>query len=168
VALNVSTTALSNIVAVDESPLLEGLIYVGTDDGLVQVSEDGGKNWRKIEQFPGVPQYTYVTDVFPSPRDVNILFVTLNNWQRGDYKPYRRARTAGAGHRLPATRRSSRCVVGRDHEGRSPFAGTEFGPSPWTAEPLGGQGRHADDPVRDLASSGASDLVVDVRPASTC
>ncbi|MFB3855444.1 MAG: WD40/YVTN/BNR-like repeat-containing protein [Vicinamibacterales bacterium] len=88
VARNTSTTALSNIVAVDESPLLEGLIYVGTDDGLIQVTEDGGKNWRKIEQFPGVPQWTYVTDVFASPRDVNVVFATLNNWQRGDYKPY--------------------------------------------------------------------------------
>jgi photosystem II stability/assembly factor-like uncharacterized protein len=88
VALNASTTALSNIVSLDESPLLEGLIWVGTDDGLVQVTEDGGKNWRKIEQFPGVPQYTYVSDVFASPRDANAVFVTLNNWQRGDYKPY--------------------------------------------------------------------------------
>ena len=61
--------ALSNIVALDESPLLEGLIYAGTDDGLLQVTEDGGKNWRKIEQFPGVPQWTYVSDVFASPRD---------------------------------------------------------------------------------------------------
>ncbi len=87
-ALNVSTTDLSNIVSLDESPLLEGLIWVGTDDGLVQVTEDGGKNWRKIEQFPGVPQWTYVTDVFASPRDANTVFVTLNNWQRGDYKPY--------------------------------------------------------------------------------
>ena len=64
VALNTSTTALSNVVAIDESPLLEGLLWVGTDDGLVQVTEDGGKNWRKIEDFPGVPKWTYVTDVF--------------------------------------------------------------------------------------------------------
>ena len=48
--------ALSNIVSIDESPLLEGLLYVGTDDGLLQVTEDGGKNWRKVEEFPGVPQ----------------------------------------------------------------------------------------------------------------
>jgi hypothetical protein len=75
-------------VTIDESPLLEGLIYVGTDDGLIQVTEDGGKNWRKIEQFPGVPQYPYVTDVFASPRDVDTVFATLNNWNRGDYKPY--------------------------------------------------------------------------------
>ena len=54
VAFNEATTRLSTITALDESPLLEGLIYVGTDDGLVQVTEDGGKNWRKIEAFPGV------------------------------------------------------------------------------------------------------------------
>src|SRR4029453_18906719 len=71
IARNTSTTPLSNIVAIDESPLLDGLLYVGTDGGLVQVTEDAGKTWRKIEQFPGVPQWTYVTDVFASPRDVD-------------------------------------------------------------------------------------------------
>ena len=75
IARNTSTTALSNIVSLDESPLLEGLIYAGTDDGLVQVTEDGGKNWRRVEEFPGVPKWTYVTDVFASPRDANTVFV---------------------------------------------------------------------------------------------
>ena len=56
--LQQATTTLSTITAIDESPLLEGLLYVGTDDGLVQITEDGGKNWRKVEQFPGVPEYT--------------------------------------------------------------------------------------------------------------
>ena len=88
VALNTSTTPLSNVVSIDESPLLEGLLYAGTDDGLLQITDDGGKNWRKVEEFPGVPKWTYVTDVFASPRDVDTVFVTLNNWQRGDYKPY--------------------------------------------------------------------------------
>ena len=88
VALNASTTALSNIVTIDESPLLEGLIYTGTDDGLVQITEDGGKNWRRVEDFPGVPKFTYVSDVMSSPRDANTVYVALNNWQRGDYKPY--------------------------------------------------------------------------------
>jgi photosystem II stability/assembly factor-like uncharacterized protein len=88
VALNASTTALSNVVSIDESPVLEGLIYAGTDDGLLQVTEDGGKTWRKTETFPGVPKWTYVSDVFASPRDAGTVFVTLNNWQRGDYKPY--------------------------------------------------------------------------------
>jgi hypothetical protein len=88
IALHESTTALSNIVAISESPRWEDLLVVGTDDGLVQITEDGGRNWRKVEDFPGVPKYTYVTDVEASPIDANTIFVTLNNWQQGDYKPY--------------------------------------------------------------------------------
>ena len=71
-----------------ESPVKEGLLFVGTDDGLVQISEDGAKTWRKIDQWPGVPDMTYVTDVHPSPVDVNTVFVTLNDFQRGNFKPY--------------------------------------------------------------------------------
>jgi photosystem II stability/assembly factor-like uncharacterized protein len=74
--------------AIAESPLKEGLLIVGTDDGLVQISEDASKTWRKVDQFPGVPDMTYVTDVHPSAIDVNTLFVTLNDFQRGNFKPY--------------------------------------------------------------------------------
>ena len=92
VAYMEATTRLSTITALDESPLLEGLLYVGTDDGLIQVSEDGGKTWRKVEssalQSAGVPEFTYVTDVQPSPRDANTVFATLNDWNRGNFKPY--------------------------------------------------------------------------------
>ncbi len=132
IARNTSTTPLSNIVAIDESPLLEGMLYVGTDDGLVQVTEDGGKNWRKIEQFPGVPQWTYVTDVFASPRDVDTVFATLNNWQRGDYKPYivkstDRGRTwTNITSDLPA--KHDVWSIIQDHVNPNLlFAGTEFG-----------------------------------------
>ena len=112
--------------------MLEGLIYVGTDDGLVQVTEDGGKNWRKVEDFPGVPKWTYVTDVFASPRDANTVFATLNNWQRGDYKPYivksaDRGRTwTNITGNLPA--RHDVWSIIQDHlNGDLLFAGTEFG-----------------------------------------
>jgi hypothetical protein len=132
VALNTSTTALSNVVSLDESPLMEGLIYAGTDDGLLQVTEDGGKNWRKIEDFPNVPKYTYVADVAPSPRDANTVFVALNNWQRGDYKPYivrstDRGRTwTNITGNLPD--RHDVWSVLQDHiNGSLLFAGTEFG-----------------------------------------
>ena len=50
-----------NCVALAESPLVDGLIYVGTDDGLVQVTQDAGENWRKIPLFPCVPDMTYVS-----------------------------------------------------------------------------------------------------------
>jgi len=132
VALNGSTTSLSNIVAVDESPMLEGLIYAGTDDGLLQVTEDGGKNWRRVEDFPGVPKFTYVSDVHASPRDANVVFVALNDWQRGNYKPYvvksaDRGRTwTNISGDLPA--KHDVWALAQDHvNGDLIFAGTEFG-----------------------------------------
>ena len=132
VAFNQATTTLSTITAVDESPLLEGLIYVGTDDGVVQVTEDGGKTWRKVEKFAGVADYAYVTDVLASPRDANTVFATLNNYQRGDFKPYivkstdrGRTWTSMAGD-LPA--RSGVWSLVQDHvNGSLFFAGLEFG-----------------------------------------
>jgi photosystem II stability/assembly factor-like uncharacterized protein len=132
VAFHESTTALSNVVSIDESPVLEGLIYAGTDDGLLQVTEDGGRNWRKVDSFPNVPQYTYVSDVFASPRDAGTVFVALNNWQRGDYKPYLvkstdRGRTfTNITGNLPD--RHDVWSVIQDHvQGNLLFAGTEFG-----------------------------------------
>ncbi len=132
IALNTSTTALSNVVSLDESPLLEGLLYAGTDDGLLQITEDGGKNWRKVEDFPNVPKHTYVSDVAPSTRDVNTVFVALNNWQRGDYKPYivkstDRGKTwTNITSNLPD--KHDVWTVLQDHENANLlFAGTEFG-----------------------------------------
>ena len=132
VELHTSTTALSNIVSLDESPLLEGLIYAGTDDGLLQVTEDGGTHWRRVEEFPGVPKWTYVSDIFASPRDANVVFVALNNWQRGDFKPYLlrssdRGRTfTSIASNLPD--RHDVWSVIQDHvNGDLLFAGTEFG-----------------------------------------
>jgi hypothetical protein len=132
VAYHESTTALSNVVSLDESPLMEGLIYAGTDDGLLQITEDGGKNWRTVEDFPGVPKWTYVSDIFASLRDANTVFLALNNWQRGDYKPYLvrstdrgRTWTSIAGN-LPD--RHDVWSVIQDHvNGNLLFAGTEFG-----------------------------------------
>jgi hypothetical protein len=132
VAFNQATTTLSTITAIDESPLLDGLIYAGTDDGLVQITEDGGKTWRRVEKFPGVADYSYVTDVFASPREVGTVFVTLNNYQRGDYKPYivkstDRGRTwASVSGDLP--QRSGVWSIVQDHiNGNLLFAGLEFG-----------------------------------------
>jgi photosystem II stability/assembly factor-like uncharacterized protein len=133
VAYNNATTPLSDIVTIDESPLMEGLIYVGTDDGLVQVTEDGGKTWRKTDKFADFPQGIYVTNVRASVRDSNVVFATLNNWQRGDFKPYivrsdDRGKTwKSINGDLPADRADAYAIV-QDHEnGNLLFVGAEFG-----------------------------------------
>ena len=77
-----------NIVTLDESPLIEGLIYCGTDDGLIQVTEDGGKNWRKIDKFPGVPYGTFVNEVMASKHDKNTVYALFDDHKRGNFKPY--------------------------------------------------------------------------------
>ncbi|MCP4898681.1 MAG: glycosyl hydrolase, partial [bacterium] len=84
----VFTSIYGNIVALDESTLVEGLIYVGTDDGLIQVTEDGGKNWRREESFPGVPEHTYVSDVLASRHEPDTVYALFNNHKSGDYEPY--------------------------------------------------------------------------------
>ncbi|HLF15542.1 MAG TPA: glycosyl hydrolase [Bacteroidota bacterium] len=88
VAKNSSTSVYGNITALSESPLKEGLIYVGTDDGLVQVSEDGGGRWRRIERFPDVPETTYVSRIVASQHSVNTVFAAFDNHKNGDFKPY--------------------------------------------------------------------------------
>lgn len=132
IAFRESTTALSTIVSVDESPIVPGLLYVGTDDGLLQVSEDDGKNWRRVEDFPGVAKWAYVSDVFASPLDQNTVFVTFNNWQFGDYKPYvvkstDRGRTfTNISSNLPA--KDNVWSIVQDHINPNLlFVGTEFG-----------------------------------------
>jgi photosystem II stability/assembly factor-like uncharacterized protein len=88
VAKDASTSFFGNIVALTESPRKEGLIYVGTDDGLIQVTEDGGTNWRKIEKFPGVPEMTYVSRLFASQFDAETVYATFDNHKRSDFAPY--------------------------------------------------------------------------------
>jgi len=77
-----------NATAISESTLQEGLIYVGTDDGLIQVTEDGGRNWRKIDSFPGVPDRAFVNDIQACRHDPDTLFVLFDNQKVGDFKPY--------------------------------------------------------------------------------
>ena len=85
---NVWTSFYGNIVSLDESPLQEGLLYVGTDDGLIQVTEDGGHHWRQMAFFPGIPENTYVADLKASVHDVNTVFAVFNNHKQGDFTAY--------------------------------------------------------------------------------
>lgn len=88
VARNTSTSFFGNIVAFNESPKAEGLLYVGTDDGLVQTSEDGGRAWRKLDRFPGVPDLTYVSCLSASPHQAGMVYAAFDNHKVGDFKPY--------------------------------------------------------------------------------
>ncbi len=85
--------AMSNyntITSLAESPLVEGLIYAGTDDGLINVTENGGKNWRRIEagSLPGVPKTAFVNDIKADLFDANTVYVALDNHKHGDFNPY--------------------------------------------------------------------------------
>jgi photosystem II stability/assembly factor-like uncharacterized protein len=88
VAKNQSTSFYGNIVALAESPRKEGLIYVGTDDGLIQVTTDGGANWTKYEKFVGVPEMTYVSRLAASNHDANTVYAALDDHKNEDFKPY--------------------------------------------------------------------------------
>lgn len=88
VAKNASTSLYGNIVSLDESSLKKGLLYVGTDDGLIQVSEDDGANWTKYAKFTSVPETTYVSDIEADLFDENTVYATFDNRKRGDFKPY--------------------------------------------------------------------------------
>jgi len=85
---NKSTTIYGNIVALDESPITKGLLYTGTDDGLIHTSTNGGNSWSKVNKFPGVPPNTRVNMISASLHDENVVFATLNNHRSGDFKPY--------------------------------------------------------------------------------
>ncbi|HLV86381.1 MAG TPA: hypothetical protein VKV39_05340 [Candidatus Sulfotelmatobacter sp.] len=88
VAKNASTSFYGNIVALAESPKKEGLIYVGTDDGLIQVTSGGGGSWTKYEKFPGVPDMTYVSRLAASNHDEGTLYAAFENHKNEDFKPY--------------------------------------------------------------------------------
>ncbi|MBI2682946.1 MAG: glycosyl hydrolase [Acidobacteriales bacterium] len=127
-----STSIYGNIVALSESPKQEGVLYVGTDDGLVQVSEDSGQTWRKIESFTGVPDRTYVSRLAASQHEARTVYATFNNHKMGDYKPYV-LKSADAGSTwtsIASNLPENGAVWGIAEDPVNPsllFVGTEFG-----------------------------------------
>ncbi len=132
VAKNASTSFYGNIVALSESPKQEGLLYVGTDDGLVQVTSDGGATWTKYEKFLGVPDMTYVSCLLASQHEANVVYAAFENHKMGDYKPYVfKSRDRGKTWEAIASNlpeRGSVYTLAEDHAKLELlFAGTEFG-----------------------------------------
>ncbi len=79
----------SNIVTIGESPLVPGIIWVGTNDGNVQVSRDGGATWKNVvDNVKDVPAETYVSRVEPSAFDAGTCYVSFDGHRTDDHKPY--------------------------------------------------------------------------------
>lgn len=129
--------AMSNyntITSLAESPRQEGLIYAGTDDGLIQVTENGGTAWRKIEvgTIPGIPSTAFVNDIKADLFDVNTVYVALDNHKYGDFTPYLvRSNDKGKTWQSIRSNLPDRTLIWRlvqDHvKPELLFAATEFG-----------------------------------------
>jgi photosystem II stability/assembly factor-like uncharacterized protein len=81
--------AFTTIISIAPSPVERGLIWVGTDDGNVQITHDGGKTWTNVVgNVKGVPTGTWVPHIEPSKFDSATAFVVFDNHRRGDDRPY--------------------------------------------------------------------------------
>jgi photosystem II stability/assembly factor-like uncharacterized protein len=132
IAKNTSSSFFGAIVAVSESPLKEGQLWIGTDDGTIHVSENGGTSWRKIESFPGVPDTTQVARVTPSSHDASTVYAAFDGHMLGDYKPYLLKSTdlgrswhSIAGNLPP--KGTVYCVIDDAKDPNILYVGTEFG-----------------------------------------
>ncbi|WP_445383364.1 WD40/YVTN/BNR-like repeat-containing protein [Robiginitalea sp. IMCC43444] len=128
--------AMSNyntITSLSESPLQEGLLYAGTDDGFIQVSSNGGGDWTRIPVTRlGLPGRSFVNDIKADLHDVNTVYVALDNHKEGDFSPYLfKSTDRGQTWRSLSGDLPERTLVWRivqDHVDKNLlFAATEFG-----------------------------------------
>ena len=141
---NAAMSKYATTTSISESSVAAGTLVVGTDDGLVQVTSDGGATWTRSAALPGLPALSYVNDVETSVHDARTIFVAADNHKMGDFAPYLftssdlgRSWRSIAGD-LP--RGTIVWAVQQDHvRPELLFAGTEFGVY-WT--PNGGTNWH--------------------------
>ncbi len=131
IAYDKSTSNYGNITALEESPLQEGLLYAGTDDGLIQVLQEDGE-WKKYSSFNGVPQNTYVNMIKADLFDASTVYAIFNNHKNGDFKPYLlKSTNEGKSWTLITTglpeRGSIYCMAQDPVKKDILFIGTEFG-----------------------------------------
>ncbi len=88
VAKNTSTSFWGSIISISESVVQEGLLYVGTDDGLVWWTADNGAQWTRLENFKDVPKQSYVSDLEADRFDADVVYASFDNHKRDDFKPY--------------------------------------------------------------------------------
>ncbi|MCZ6727047.1 MAG: glycosyl hydrolase, partial [Acidobacteria bacterium] len=122
----------ATVTSLAQSPLDADLIYAGTDDGLIQVSEDGGANWRRIDSLPGVADSFFVNDIKADLYDADTVYAVVDNHKAGDFEPYvYKSADRGNSWQSMSGDLPDRHLVWRlvqDHERADLFfAGTEFG-----------------------------------------
>lgn len=132
VAKNASTDIYGNITALAESKFDDNLLWAGTDDGLIQFTTDGGKNWTKVDNISGVPERTYVNQIVASLHDKNVVYACFNHHRYGDFKPYVFKSTDGGKTWSAITgnlpERGTAYTIAEDHVNKDLlFVGTEFG-----------------------------------------
>jgi photosystem II stability/assembly factor-like uncharacterized protein len=77
----------ATVFALQESPITPGLIWAGSDDGLIHVTRDGGKTWKNVTP-KGLPAWTRISIIDPSPHNPGTAWVAANRYQLDDYAPY--------------------------------------------------------------------------------
>jgi len=129
---DVSTSQYGTIISMVESPLKEDLLYIGTDDGLIQITENAGKSWTKKGRFPDIPPHTYVSDILASKHQEDVVYASFDNRKRDDFTPYilkstDRGKTwQSISGNLP--KNGTVHTIEQDHVRKELlFAGTEFG-----------------------------------------
>ena len=123
----------NTITSLSESPIKKGVIWAGTDDGIIQVTQNGGENWKKIPVSKlGLPNRTFVNDIKADLYDENTVYVALDNHKEGDFNPYLfKSSDMGETWTSISSNIPKRTLVWRivqDHVDKSLlFAATEFG-----------------------------------------
>ncbi len=84
---NTSVEYYSTIFAAAESPVQEGVIWTGSDDGLIHVTMDGGENWQNVTP-KGMPEWMMINSIEPSSYDAGTAFVAGTRYKLGDFTPY--------------------------------------------------------------------------------
>ena len=84
---NTSVEYYCTIFTVAESPITQGVIWTGSDDGLVHVTRDGGKNWDNVTP-KGMPEWIQINAIDASPHDAGTAYVAATAYKTDDYKPY--------------------------------------------------------------------------------
>ena len=84
---NTGVEYYSTIFAANESPLKEGLLWVGSDDGLIHLTQDGGKTWTNVTP-KNMPEWSMVNSIEPSAFDAGTAYVAATRYKMGDFTPY--------------------------------------------------------------------------------